>query len=147
MGVGRIPILAREEAQKVISQIVSYEQGSGGAQWEILLVTDLNDTFHFEAPASGLKTRLPQLFPPSKFSGAVLRMAESPAITPGQNQSGLPAGQQYGERFLEGLKGDLFTTDLAEQPTNRSRLPPLIAITCLNGYLQAPIRAAWPNTC
>ena len=52
MAVGRLPVRTAQEATKLVSKIVGYEQGAGGGQ-DVLLVADMNDdVFDFEAAAT-----------------------------------------------------------------------------------------------
>lgn len=136
MAVGRLPVDIIEEAEAVVSKIISYESAAGFMN-EVLLVADANDyPYDFEASSAEVAALLPQ--------GMTVRQ-----ILRGQNPAArtdllalLNQGQlvvnYIGHGSTEIWKGNLLTSSDAWELTNSPYLPFLVSMTCLNGFFQDP---------
>jgi hypothetical protein len=144
MAVGRLPMDSAEEAETVVSKIISYE-GATGFMNELLLVTDANDSpYDFEASSAEVAALLPQ--------GMTVRQ-----ILRGQNPAArtdllalLNQGQlvvnYIGHGSTEIWKGNLLTSSDAWDLTNSPYLPFLVSMTCLNGFFQDPASESMAET-
>jgi hypothetical protein len=139
IAIGRIPVHTVEDAQTVVSKILAYEQGSGVVQREVLLVSDVNDTFNFEAASTALESVLPgnvsveEIFR-SRFGDDVQAHDALFALV---NQGPLLVNY-VGHGSIELWRGSLLDTGDDGEFTNGTHLPLFVNMTCLNGYFQAP---------
>lgn len=139
IALGRFPVSTPEEAAVIVSKVASYDQGTGAH--DILLVADMNETwFDFTAASREIKALLP----------AGMRVAEvyrddfnddngvRKEIVNKFNQ-GLLLANYIGHGSIQLWRGNIFSVNEAETLTNNSRLPIVLAVTCLNGFFQFPM--------
>ena len=134
MSVGRLPVRAEDEAGRMISKIIGYEHavGSGG----VLLVSDSNDGFNFEASSDRLKENIPEGTPVEqiyrgKTDGASAKKALLDALSRGQK-----VVNYLGHGSVDMWRGNLLSSADALGLTNGEQLPLFVMMTCLNGYFQ-----------
>ncbi len=139
IAIGRIPVHTVEDAQTVVSKILAYEQGSGVVQREVVLVSDVNDTFNFEAASRALESVLPgnvsiqEVFR-SRFGDDVQVHERLFTLV---NQGPLLVNY-VGHGSIEVWRGSLLDTGDDGEFTNGNHLSLFVNMTCLNGYFQAP---------
>jgi hypothetical protein len=140
MAVGRLPVRTIEEAQTVVSKILSYEQ-SAPRMGDVLLVADIQgeEDLDFEAGSSQVEALLP--------SGVMIyRIYRSQFGDDEQVHSELLRRLNEGKLLVNYLghgsvaiwRGDIFDSDDAAALTNGVRLPFVVSMTCLNGFFQDP---------
>ncbi|MEK6301176.1 MAG: C25 family cysteine peptidase [Acidobacteriota bacterium] len=131
MSVGRLPVRAEDEAIRMISKIIGYERSTGSNG--VLLVSDINDGFNFEAASDALR----EIVPPDTSVEQIYRGRMDDAVAKKALLSGLSRGQKVvnyaGHGSLDGWRGNLLSSAEARGLTNRE-LPLFVMMTCLNGY-------------
>jgi hypothetical protein len=136
MAVGRLPVDSVEEAEAVVSKIISYER-EAGLMNEVLLVADANDGIHdFEAASAQVAALLPQ-----EMTVRQIFRGQDPAARNdllGLLNQGQLLVNYVGHGSTEIWKGNLLTSSDARELTNSSYLPFLVSMTCLNGFFQDP---------
>ncbi len=140
MAIGRLPVQTAEEAATVVSKMIGYEKS--GEKKEALLVADRVDRagdFDFDAASEEVRALLPAPILVRKiFRGQFSSDAQARAeLLSGMNQGPLLVNFM-GHGSLEVWRGDLLTTDDAENLINGLQLPLFVNMTCLNGFFQAP---------
>ena len=140
--IGRLPVRTLNDAQTVVGKIVQNEQtGRSDPQFEpwrknVLLVADSNDSFDFQ----GATAQLASLLPAGAQVTQIFRGQTDDATTSKLVLSAINQGQglvnYFGHGSVELWDGNLLTSDSATTLTNQSKLPFVIAMTCLNGYFQ-----------
>ena len=136
MAVGRLPVRTLEEATRVVSKIVSYEQGSQNQPWSrtVLLVADENDSFDFEAATAQLETLMPADFSARKILlGRTDTDTARTELIADLNQGQLIVNY-LGHGSVETWKNNLLTTADAGSLTNGLQAPLVVAMTCLNSF-------------
>jgi hypothetical protein len=140
MAIGRLPVRSVEEANRVVSKIISYEQT--GALKEAILVADMSedsDDFDFEGASEEVRALLPAFIfvrkiYRSQFSG-------DDAAARGELIRDINGGPLLvnfiGHGSLEIWRGSILTSDDAENLSNTG-LPFFVNMTCLNGFFQDP---------
>lgn len=140
MAIGRIPVRTSSDAAGVIAKIAGYGQ-SGTGDWakEILLVSDLSDTFDFEGASSDVAVLLPNSVTVKKIfrSSFVNDELASEALFGAINQ-GVLLVNYMGHGSETSWRGDLITTDDASTLTNGLNLPFFVNMTCWNGWFADP---------
>ncbi|MFY9611596.1 MAG: C25 family cysteine peptidase [Blastocatellia bacterium] len=131
MAVGRLPVRNAAEAATMVSKIVGYD--SSTRPDGVLLVSDTNDSFDFEAASAELRALVPagveveELRRGQWGSGASDRLVES--LNRGQmlvNYTGHGSSNMW--------RGQLLSSTDARRLTNGDRLQLFVIMTCLNGY-------------
>jgi len=140
MAVGRLPVRTAAEAAAVVSKIVGYELAAG-EDWakKVLLVADNNDAFDFEAASVAVGSLLPvSVAVEGVFLGWTdLDLARSMLLE--KLNGGQLLVNYIGHGSLDRWAGEgLLTSEDAEALTNSPRLPFVISMTCLNGFLHDP---------
>jgi hypothetical protein len=139
VAIGRLPVQTKEEADAVISKIVSY--GQCDPVKEALLVADRveQDDYDFEGSSEGLESILPhavgirRIFRSHYGSDAEAREAILGSINEG------PLLVNYVGHGSVGLwRGDLLTSTDTGGLANEKGLPLFVTMTCFNGFFQAP---------
>lgn len=131
MAVGRLPIRNAGEAVTMVSKIVGYDRFTRPDG--VLLVSDTNDSFDFEAASAELRALVPAGVGVEEIrrgqwgSGAKDKLVES-----------LNRGQMIvnytGHGSVDMWRGQLLSSADARGLTNGERLPLFVIMTCLNGY-------------
>jgi len=131
MAVGRLPVQTAEETTTVVSKIIGYEHS--GPMMEALLVADKNDGFAFEAASEEVGYFLPaNITVTDIFRGQTNNGTAREQLLSRLN--GGPLLVNYiGHGSVEIWRGNLITSDDANSLINGSRLPLVVAMTCLNG--------------
>ncbi|MEK6300453.1 MAG: C25 family cysteine peptidase [Acidobacteriota bacterium] len=131
MAVGRLPIRDAGEAETMVSKIVGYNRSTRPDG--VLLVSDANDSFDFEAASAELRALVPAGVGVDEIrrgqwgSGARDKLVES--LSRGQmivNYTGHGSADMW--------RGQLLSSADARRLTNGDRLPLFVIMTCLNGY-------------
>ncbi|MCX8036112.1 MAG: C25 family cysteine peptidase, partial [Candidatus Sumerlaeia bacterium] len=140
MAVGRLPVRSLEETAAAVAKILIYEQ-SPSADWtkQALLVADNNDTFDFEAASAEVGALLPgSLTVDGVFLGwTTLDLARAMLLE--KLNSGRLLVNYIGHGSMDMWAGEgLLTSSDAAALTNGGKLPLVVSMTCLNGYLQDP---------
>jgi hypothetical protein len=135
MAVGRLPVRTAQEAMKMVSKIVGYEQGTGGGH-NVLLVADMNDdVFDFEAAATSLEGLLPaQLTVQEIFRSRFGDDDQVHATLLQDMNQGALLVNYVGHGSIEVWRGSYFNSDYAEGLTNGVGLSFFVDMTCLNGF-------------
>ena len=136
--IGRLPVRTLSEAETVVSKIVRNEQVSPAETWRknVLLVADSNDSFNFQGATSQLTALLPGGAQVSKIFRGQSDDATTSALLLNMLNKGQGLVNYFGHGSVELWDGNLLTSEATAKLTNQSRLPFLIAMTCLNGYFQ-----------
>jgi len=136
LAVGRLPVRTSEEAAAMIAKIIEYDRSRQSDQ--MLLVSDANDGFDFEAASAQLAVLAPRDIRPQQIDRERLgdqaaRTALIDAIIRGQrivNYTGHGNATQW--------RGNLLTNEDAFTLENLDHLPVFVMMTCLNGYFHDP---------
>jgi hypothetical protein len=136
VAIGRLPVRTGQQAQALVSKIVSYVQG---AQTEgALLVADTPGEYDFEAASNAIE----QLVPPDTRVQKIYRrlmddQTASQAIIEAVNRG--PKLVNYaGHGSTTVWRGNLLTTSSVAQMSNGQALPVVVSMTCLNGMFIDP---------
>jgi len=131
--IGRLPVRTLAEAEALVGKLVAYEETASDTEWRkrVLLVADANDGYDFEAASEAL-----QMMVPENFSVETIFRGQTPAARE-QLIEALHRGvwliNYLGHGSVELWRGNLLTSADADILTNGSRLPVIVAMTCLNG--------------
>ncbi|HSE36655.1 MAG TPA: C25 family cysteine peptidase [Blastocatellia bacterium] len=129
--VGRLPIRNSVEAATIVSKIVGYD--SSTSLDGVLLVSDTNDSFDFEAASAELRALVPTEVGVEEFrrgqwgSGARDKLLES------LNRGPLMVNYT-GHGSADMWRGQLLSSADARGLVNGDRLSLFVMMTCLNGY-------------
>jgi len=133
MSVGRLPVRAEDEALRMISKIIGYERSTGANS--VLLISDINDGFNFEAASD----RLREIVPSDTRVEQINRESIDDSTAKKALLAGLSRGQKVvnyiGHGSLDSWRGNLLSSAEARGLTN-GELPLFVMMTCLNGYFQ-----------
>ncbi|MEK6303384.1 MAG: C25 family cysteine peptidase [Acidobacteriota bacterium] len=136
MAIGRLPARTTQEATMMISRIISYE-GSAGSN-SVLLASDRNEGFDFEA----VSARLRALLPPGIHADEVRRGDMDDAAAKSQLLASINRGQRIvnyvGHGSVDLWSGNLLTSSDMGSLTNSNNPSLFVMMTCLNGYFQDP---------
>lgn len=143
--LGRLSVNTEIEAQSIINKIIAYESNPPEGDWQrkILAVTDNLDTAHYPLLSESI---LRDYFPSEPFEAEEVYWKwthndKNVARADIQNafNEGVFLVNYIGHAYYAGWADEeLFTTkDIANlQP--QDKLPVILALTCLEGYFQAP---------
>jgi hypothetical protein len=137
LAIGRLPARTPEEAATMIAKILDYERaGPGGWRNEVLAVSDANDDDNnFEAGSANLRSLLPgQASLSQVLRGAAGNTARADLLD--RLNRGVGLVNYLGHGSVEVWRGGLLNTDDVRGLANGSRLPIVVAMTCLNGFFQ-----------
>jgi hypothetical protein len=137
IAIGRLPVGTRAEAEAVVAKILRYER-AGATKPVALLVADSEgeEAYDFEAASEAVAALLPRTVAVQRIfrdqyagddaarEALLSRIREGPLLV-----------NYNGHGSVEEWRGDLLTTDLAENLVN-TRLPFFVNMTCLNGFFQ-----------
>ena len=134
LAIGRLPVRTPAEASKVISKIVAYD--AAPVSQSLLLVSDVNDGYNFEAASEGLRSLLP-----AGLTIEEIRRGElSPENAKAEFIDAINRGQKIvnynGHGNASEWRANLLTSADAAALSNGSKLPLFISMTCLNGFFQ-----------
>lgn len=133
LAVGRLPVRTPEEASLLVSKIIAYESASPSQ--EILLVSDANDGFDFEAA----NNQLVSFVPPTIKVTQIKRGRIGDETAKKNLLDGIQRGQKLvtysGHGSVTNWRANLLDAAGARTLVN-NRLPVFVMTTCLNGYFQ-----------
>jgi len=138
--IGRLSVRTAEEADTIVAKIIDYEQ-SGDADWSkhVLLLADENSDrgSDFDSSSMQLRGLLPAGYTSHQInSGSDSRTSARTELLHQVNQGQVLVNYiGHGSTDAWGTHADLLTPeDITSLWTNRSRLPLVVAMNCLNGY-------------
>ncbi len=132
MATGRLPVRSFDEAVRVISKILRYQQSKQARS--ALLVSDQNDTFDFEQASSHLRSMIPPSIRVEEIRRGQLDAEEARARLFSAIARGQKLVNYAGHGSVNQWRGSLLNSDDAQAFTNSARLPVFVMMTCLNGY-------------
>ena len=140
LAVGRLPIRTVEQAETMVSKLVSYDHAPGGA-WtkEVLVLSDADDpTWSFASRSALLETTLPDDYVMNQVSaGSGAAGARAELFGKVSDSQLLVNYLGHGSTTVWGKNADLLTSaDLAGSWDAGGRLPLVVAMNCLNGLFQ-----------
>lgn len=136
LSIGRLPVRNATEAASVVAKLVSYEQSKPSTG--VLLVSDTNDGYDFEAMSSQLRASIPASASVEEINRG---QGEAAAVKSGllKALNGGPRVVNYaGHGSAEQWRGSLLTAADAGALTNRQSLSLFVSMTCLNGFFHDP---------
>jgi hypothetical protein len=136
IAVGRLSVRTPAEAALQAAKIVAYRQSAPGAGWtkNLVLVSDFDPTFDFEGASDDLLSVTPPSMSVSKIYRSQMDDATAYAQVLQSFNSGALLINYFGHGSVEIWRGDLLQSDDAPGLTNRTKLPFVVAMTCLNGF-------------
>jgi hypothetical protein len=134
MSVGRLPVRTAEQADAVITKIVTAEQQKSG--FTALLVADRNDGFDFEGTEQAVKSLLP--------AGSQITEVFRSRMADGSAHNQIIAALNQGPRVVNYnghgssmlWRGNLLTSADAPALTNATSPSFVVSMTCLNGLFE-----------
>ncbi|MDP9360160.1 MAG: C25 family cysteine peptidase [Acidobacteriota bacterium] len=130
--VGRIPVRTPAEASLVIGKITSRGTPSGAWSRSALFVADRPVDFDFPGVAASLTKLLPSSIKSQTIDFSKTSSPHSDVVN-GMNNGALLV-TYIGHSSVEMWSQSVFLSADASALTNGSRLPVVVAMTCLNGY-------------
>ena len=139
IATGRLPVSTTDEANTVVSKIVSYAENSTNGPWtsNALIVADKDDAVSFSGDSEKVQAQLPSTMQVTDvFTSVVGTTAAQQAIVNGIN-SGQLLVNYLGHGSEEQWSGtSIFDTNSVGLLTNSSQLPVFLILDCLNGFFQ-----------
>jgi hypothetical protein len=135
--IGRLPVRTEEEAVRVVAKLTGYaatEQGESA-----LFVADetsTEDVFDFTGASDGVRGLMPEGITTHAFSRGDRDDGELKAEFMRAFNQGALLVNYVGHGSTELWRGDILTASDAETLTNGTKLPFVVAMTCLNGLFQ-----------
>ena len=116
----------------MVAKLLSYEGSTGNTA--VLLVSDSNEGYNFEAATAQLRNFIPAEFRVEEIDRGRL----DPATAKAQLLDAINRGEKIvaytGHGNVDQWRGNLLTSADARALTNGPNLPLFITMTCLNGY-------------
>ena len=136
IAVGRLSVRTPAEAALQAAKIVAYRQSAPGAAWtkNLVLVSDFDPTFDFEGASDDLLSVTPPSMSVSKIYRSQMNDATAYAQVLQSFNSGALLINYFGHGSVEIWRGDLLQSNDAPGLTNSTKLPFVVAMTCLNGF-------------
>jgi parallel beta-helix repeat protein len=133
LATGRLPARNAEQMRSLIDRLVGYESGEAGE--EVMLVSDANDGFDFEAASAQLQGLLPADLRVTQVNrGRVDEETAKRALLDGIHRKQRIVNY-VGHGSVSQWRGNLLTGEDAVRLANSHR-PVFVMMTCLNGYFQ-----------
>jgi hypothetical protein len=138
--VGRLPGRSAGEISQIVSKIVAYDsiRRAGPVNKKVLLISDINDGFNFEASSMELRAGLPS----GTNSSLILRSQNSDDKTHADILAAINSGQSVVNYLGHGsvglIRGNLLSNADAAAMTNENSLSLFVMMTCLNGLFDEP---------
>jgi peptidase C25-like protein/fibronectin type III domain protein len=136
MAVGRLPVRTAQETAALVSKIIAYD-GSRAAEG-VLLVSDINDVYSFEAATAQLQALIPAGVRIEKIERGRMDPAAAKAKLIDALNRGPRVVNYTGHGSVDLWRGNLLTSADVAQLTNDRALPLFVTMTCLNGYFLDP---------
>jgi len=134
LAVGRLPVRASDEANRIVQKIISYEWAK--AKESVLLVSDRNDGVDF----AQFNRQVRDLLPASVKVAEINRSGEDDEQTKRVLLAALNGGAKIvnyvGHGSTTNWNGNLLTAADAGTLTNHAQLSLFVMMNCLNGYFQ-----------
>jgi Peptidase family C25 len=132
IALGRLPARTSAEVSKMVAKLVSYDGSTSNSA--VLLVSDSNEGYNFEAVTAQLRNVIPADFRIEEIDRGRL----DPATAKAQLLDAINRGERIvaytGHGNVDQWRGNLLTSADARALTNGQNLPLFITMTCLNGY-------------
>jgi hypothetical protein len=136
IAIGRLPVRTPGQLSAEVSKIIAYEQSDSTK--EVLLYSDSKGDYDFAAANAKLESFLSSEVQATQIN----RDQMDAAAARSRLLAGIERGQKvvnYSGHGSETIWKDfVFTSDDADNLTNRSHLPLFVMMTCLNGYFVDP---------
>jgi len=141
--VGRLPARSVLQARVMVSKILAYEAtGEGGWSKNVLLVADQNDSDDdFEGATKALEPSISPDYQVHKVLRGAVGTDDARADLLGRMNDGQLIVNYFGHGSVDMWHDDLLTGEDAATMTNGSRLPLVVAMSCLNGFFHT----FWPD--
>ncbi|GEM_PF-2253411 len=133
IAVGRLPAKDAGEVARLIAKIVNYDSSMANS---VLLVSDVSDTYNFEAASAALKDLLPRDLRAQEVRRGQTDLATARAQLFNAINQGQKIVNYVGHGSIDLWRGGLLTGSDARNLSNRNRLPFFVMMNCLNGYFQ-----------
>lgn len=140
IAVGRLPVRTSEEAATVVSKIIAYET-AGAGDWtkRALLVADNKDVIDFSNATDAVSVLLPATITVDRISLGNITSARGALME--KLNAGLLLVNYLGHGSVDKWAAEeLLANEDAEALTNGPRLPVVLSMTCLNGFIADPSR-------
>ncbi|MEO8033409.1 MAG: C25 family cysteine peptidase [Acidobacteriota bacterium] len=137
VAIGRLPVRTAAGASAAVSKILRYEQAPAGQPWsrKVLFVNDVDPTINFRGELQSARAALPAGLTPVNIDVAASGIGAARAQLLSQWNDGASVIDYSGHGSVEVWTGNgLFGSSDASGLTNGTRLPVVVAMTCLNGY-------------
>ena len=132
VALGRLPARTTAEVSKMVAKLLSYDGSTPNSA--VLLVSDSNEGYNFEAATAQLRNLIPADFRIEEIDRGRL----DPATAKAQLLDAINRGEKIvaytGHGNVDQWRGNLLTSADARALTNGQNLPLFITMTCLNGY-------------
>ncbi|MBN1268963.1 MAG: hypothetical protein JXB04_05205, partial [Kiritimatiellae bacterium] len=141
IAVGRLPALDATELNALVSRIIAYEEGEGGA-WKQTMVLAADNPDHggnFEGSSEEVEGFVPRDYGVQKVYLSELAPAEAKALFIGAMNEGSAFVNFYGHGGMDVMTGEgLLKSADAGALTNAPRLPVVVSMSCLLGRYGVP---------
>lgn len=138
LAIGRLPVRTADEAQQMVQKLAAYDAETPG-DWsnKVLLATDANSGFDFEATTALIEQTLPSTIQrDTVYSGQLGAAAARQRVLDAYGEGRLIASYVgHGSVDRWSSSGLLLGSDAAGF-TNAGRLPLTVSMNCLNGFFQ-----------
>jgi peptidase C25-like protein len=134
IATGRLPFRNVSEAATIVSKITAYESSTPSS--EALLVSDVGDTFDFEAASGKVRDILPASLRLNQLKRAQVDLDLAKRSLMDALNRGPKIVNYIGHGSVNLWRGDLLTNEDAPTMTNSDHLSVFVMMTCLNGYFQ-----------
>jgi hypothetical protein len=137
IALGRLPARTTGEVSKMVAKLVGYDGSTANSA--VLLVSDSNDGYNFEAATAQIRNLIPAGYRVDEIDRGRL----DPATAKAQLLDAIDRGEKIvaytGHGNVDQWRANLLTSADARALTNGQNLPLFITMTCLNGYFQDPV--------
>ncbi|HYV07360.1 MAG TPA: C25 family cysteine peptidase, partial [Blastocatellia bacterium] len=137
LAIGRLPVRSPEETDLLVSKIIAYEHSLPSR--EVVLATDQNDGYDFEASTSQLAALLPTSLTVTQINRGRIGTEAAKKNLLDSIYRGQKIVNYVGHGSVDQWRAGLLTSDDALALENK-RLPVFVLMTCLNGFFTEPGR-------
>ncbi|HSE36229.1 MAG TPA: C25 family cysteine peptidase, partial [Blastocatellia bacterium] len=134
MSIGRLPVRSSDEALRLATKIAGYDRQQSTRR--LLLVSDQNDSFDFEAASNILRGLIPRNIRIESVERAHVDDATAKARLIDAINRGQIIVNYTGHGSVNQWRGNLLTSADAFGLTNTRDLSMFVMMTCLNGFFQ-----------
>jgi hypothetical protein len=136
LAIGRLPARSNEEVIVMVKKIIDYERSQGSRS--MLLVSDKNEGFDFEAAASRLRSLIPDGLRVVQINRGQMDAAEARKQLLDAMAQGQKIINYTGHGSASHWHDSLLTIEDVGSLSNGDHLPVFVLMTCLNGYFDDP---------